>query len=274
MLLDLQCVADEVDVRDNIEHSKADKAVSHAGIQRQPGNFLSHDGGVDVQRASGETDSAAQQDDGCTGDGVQTHRKSHHDHDRCKGNEQVDALRGADEAEDQRQDRQEQIDAGGEDLCHLGNHGVECAGLGQDVEGTACEHDDQHQINALDEGIDDVQRNFERVDGSLINVVEIVGVDDLNACFVLEAGVGACRDDPGQQDRKQDDDADDDEGMRHLELLLFRFHNFFLSFDTPKRQLWPCSSWARFSWNSFLMTSSFSGSSMSCTPVRARIFAP
>ena len=151
---------------------------------------------------------------------------------------------------------------------------MECAGLGQDVESTACEHDDQHQINALDEGLDDVQRNFKRVDGSLINVVEIVGVDDLDACFVLEAGVGACRDDPGQQDRKQDDDADDDEGMRHLELFLFRFHNFFLSFDTPKRQLWPFSSLARFSWNSFLMASSFSGSSMSCAPVRARIFAP
>ena len=75
MFLDLQCVADEVDVRDNIEHSKADKAVSHAGIQRQTGDFLSHDGGVDVQRASGEADRAAQQDDGCTGDGVQTHRK-------------------------------------------------------------------------------------------------------------------------------------------------------------------------------------------------------
>ena len=42
--------------------------------------------------------------------------------------------------------------------------------------------------NALDEGLDDVQRNFKRVDGSLINVVEIVGVDDLDACFVLEAG--------------------------------------------------------------------------------------
>ena len=69
-------------------------------------------------------------------------------------------------------------------------------------------------------------------------------------------------------------DADDDEGMRHLELFLFRFHNFFLSFDTPKRQLWPFSSLARFSWNSFLMASSFSGSSMSCAPVRARIFAP
>ena len=274
MLLDLQCVADEVDVRDNIEHSKADKAVTHAGIQRQAGDFLSHDGGVDVQRASGEADRAAQQDDGCTGDGVQTHRKGHHDHDGRKGNEQVDALRGADEAEHQRQDGQEQIDAGGEDLRHLGHHGVECAGLGQDVESTACEHDDQHQINALDEGLDDVQRNFKRVDGSLINVVEIVGVDDLDACFVLEAGVGACRDDPGQQDRKQDDDADDDEGMRHLELFLFRFHNFFLSFDTPKRQLWPFSSLARFSWNSFLMASSFSGSSMSCAPVRARIFAP
>ena len=155
-------------------------------------------------------------------------------------------MRGADEAEDQRQDRQEQIDAGGEDLCHLGNHGVECAGLGQDVEGTACEHDDQHQINALDEGIDDVQRNFERVDGSLINVVEIVGVDDLDACFVLEAGVGACRDDPGQQDRKQDDDADDNEGMRHLELFLFRFHNFsslltHQSVSSGRSVLWPDS---------------------------------
>ena len=69
-----------------------------------------------ISMADRESDGAAKQDDGCAGEGIQSHGEGHHDHDRRKGDEQVYALGSTDQAKYQSQDWQEDINLTGKCL--------------------------------------------------------------------------------------------------------------------------------------------------------------
>ena len=102
---------------------------------------------------------------------------------------------------------------------------MQCAGLRQKMERATRKQDDQHQVDTLDERLYDIQWNLERIHRCPVNVGEHSRVDDLDARLIFESFIRSGRDDPCQRDRKQDDDADNHERMRHFELFLF--HKLF-----------------------------------------------
>ena len=98
---------------------------------------------------------------------------------------------------------------------------MQCTGLHQKMECTTRKQDDQHEVDALHERFYDIQWNLERIHRCPVDVGKLGRVDDLDARLIFESYIRSGRNDPCQRDRKQDDDADNHERMRHFELFLF-----------------------------------------------------
>ena len=89
------------------------------------------------------------------------------------------------------------------------------------MDSAAAEQNQHDEVRVGREGLDDQHGNILNVHMDVLNVVEGGGVNNFLAGHrVFYAGVLAAGDDPGQGNREQDDDQEDDKGMGHGEAFL------------------------------------------------------
>ena len=204
-----------------IEHRKADPAVADAGVVGQLSDLLGHQRGADIQRASGETNCAAQQDDAHAHDGVKSQAQGQHHRDGCEGDKGVYALGGADQGEHQHQERNKNAHLAAEPAHNGGNQSLEGAGGRQHMDGRAAEEDQGNQVSVSGESVDDQHGKLNWADADIVHIGKGGCVHDFaSGDGVLNTGVFAAGNHPSECRCNEDDDNQDDKGMGHGKAFL------------------------------------------------------
>ena len=237
ILLDHLGVAVEEEGDHQIDHQVHDHPVLQAGEGGQADDALGGAGREGIELPGGEAHIHPQNDDGDAHDGVKAQRPGEYHPQRGEGD--VD-LRKAHDAPHDRKDQGGHWDHDDalipELVGRLGQEGGEGAGVVDDLKGAA---DDQHHEHHVASGLHAGTHRFEHPHDAhrvLVHILEGAGLDD------LAAGVGVRhplelprRDDPGEDHRKQDEGAEDDDGMGKFPLpfdqwaLWILFHTSYLS---------------------------------------------
>ena len=227
ILLDLLGVSHQPEAGDNIVYHKAHPAVADAGVVGQLGNLLGHQGGAHVEGTGGEAHGAAQQDDTHAHDGVKPQAQGQHHGNGGKSNKGIHCLGGTDEGKHQHQQGNKDLHPLAEAAHDHGHQGLQGACGGEHVDGTAAEEDQGDEVAVIGKGLHDDHGHLQGVDADVLHVLEGVGVHHRAARDrVLDAGVLAAGDDPGQRHGNGDDNKQDHEGVGHGKAL-FCFHGPF-----------------------------------------------
>ena len=209
-----------------------EEAEGDAGEDRQFRQALSYAYRKGIESAAGKAAGCAEQDHGRANDGIVAQSPCQHNAQRYKDDRFLRHADGkAEYSEDADDDWYEDDTCVSECNSHTADAGFQRAGGDDDVE---CTRDDEHKeddvryrLHAQGDVLEQVER-FYRV---RFHILEGVGIDNgTSGHLIFHSLIGACRYDIGQDSHDEDDDADDDVGVRYFKPLLFDFvwHEFLL----------------------------------------------